>query len=122
MSMAQALADFGELERAEAVAQSITPSDDRSWALASIACALARHGEFDRAQTLADSLIGPYQHSYALTEITKAPDSRVAARAVAMIFILGDRWRGVLAALAQVQPGALTAIIDELNNLASLER
>ena len=66
------LASLGQPTRAEAVARSITDSDQRAWALAGLAEAAAGTGDLDRAEALARSITGPAQRARALAGLTEA--------------------------------------------------
>jgi tetratricopeptide (TPR) repeat protein len=62
-------ATLGHLNRAEALARTITDPDQQAQALADLAGTLATAGQHDQAETLARTITHPYQQAWALARL-----------------------------------------------------
>jgi len=87
MRLVEAMAEVGELDRAEAIAGAITTRyDDRDKALASVAEAMVKTGNVDRAETIANSITDPYWRTRALASMAGvAADAGDFGRAATLI-------------------------------------
>ncbi|MGI5238875.1 trypsin-like peptidase domain-containing protein [Dactylosporangium sp. CA-139066] len=67
-----AVAGAGDLDRAEALARSITDPYEQAHALSAVAAAVAGTGDLDRAEALARSITDPYEQADALSAVAAA--------------------------------------------------
>jgi hypothetical protein len=145
-SLVGALVELGEIDRANAIAQSADPSELRESVLASLArarkfdladnvvrsihdsserysaqlpmvTALAEAGELDRAEALVE-LHNRRDQPARLISLVRRADRRHGARFLGRAMMLAP-WHTVLPTLVTVSPGTLRTAVDELARVAN---
>ncbi len=110
-----------QLDRAEKVTRSITDANWLVWttfseslarALTVLVEALAAASQLDHAEKVARSIPNPKSQAQALTKLANVAEPATARSLIAEALAVG-RWTIPLWALADVDPTALSAFVDE---------
>jgi hypothetical protein len=125
VALVKAVAGAGDLDRAEAIARAIADADARAQTLGVVVEAAADSGDLDRARALAkrveaavQAITNPDARARELAKLArKAAPSQ--ARSLLAQALTAGRWEMSAVALIQVDPVAVSSIVDEYSSATS---